>query len=145
MISRIQACGVVVALLAAASMTGCGCSVPSGPTGPVVRGSGTLAPNEVRFVDADIPPETTQVDVRISWIAGLAVWQVDSTCTMEGVDACPVLGGSKQPQSAPLASSILMGSIRNVPRVRIVVKNTLADKPVDFSVEIEPFASRCGT
>ena len=84
--------GVLAAVVISAA--GCGCPTVAGPTGPLVTGAGTLSPNEARAFDVETPNGTTQINVQISWVAGLAVWQVHADCPIETVDQCTIVDGS---------------------------------------------------
>jgi hypothetical protein len=113
----------------------------------VVTDSGTLKPNEGRAFDVETPSDTTQINVSISWIAGLAVWQVHPDCPIETVDQCPILAGPGPLQAPPAVSqpptTVGMTFVPQGPRARIIVKNTLSDVSLNFSVTIEPHRAGC--
>jgi hypothetical protein len=135
----------VLALLAPTVSPGCGICPPGGPTGAGVTVAGTLAPGEARAFDVDIPAESTQINVTVSWVVGLAVFQVGVDCPVEAVDGCPVLAGSRQPLPGPVESSTIRPGCCRItgPRVRVVVKNTRRDVPLSYSLSVEPYRAGC--
>jgi len=98
--------------------------------------TGTLAPLAMRMVSFDVPAAATNLSLSITAAPGLAVWQVDAACPETDVERCPVVGGSRDPLPpgavAPCCS--ILG-----PQAVFVVKNTLADRSLDFSVFFQPY------
>ena len=115
---------------------------------PEAEASYRRASIEARAFDVETPNDTTQINVEISWVAGLAVWQVHPDCPIETVDQCAIVGGSTSPLAAPPMVSPQPMTIGIVfspqgPQARIIVKNTLGDSSLNFSLNIEPHRAGC--
>jgi hypothetical protein len=123
-------------LLASALVSGCRCSSPVSPTGPVVSLSGGLSPGQARAYDVAVPSDTTRLKLHFQRSAvGLELMQVDVGCAVEAVDSCDRLLRVGPPE-APVG----YGSIGRVTgaTARFIVRNTLATLAITFSLSVEP-------
>lgn len=95
-----RCCVIAMAVLGGSSTASCGCPTIAGPTAPVAWVSVTLAPGEFRYLDADTPKETTQINLRFnasSVTATLRVRQVDPACLPTAADNCPAFSEQDLP------------------------------------------------
>lgn len=135
--------GVVVTLAVAAWNVGCGCPTVSGPTAPATAAQFTLASGQFQVFDVPTPSGTTQIDVTVSWIAGLAVWRVDPSCPAETATQCSrltpgaPLAGPAQAQNISLRGGPVIGDT-----ARFVVQNQTS-APVTVRLSLEPRRAGC--
>ena len=137
---------IALAIGSALCAGSCGCPTVSGPTAPVVTVSGTLTPGEFRFLDADTPKSTTQINLRFavsSVIAPLRVRQIDPLCLPTAADTCPAL--NEQMLTPRPAGVYTFGSGFPVTgaHTRIIVQNMSADETITVSMSIEPHQAGC--
>ncbi len=124
---------------------GC-CSSMSGPTAPAASYSGTLAPGELRFYDADIPSSTTQINLDLtldSTTIPLRLRQIDSACLPAAGDTCQSFYDSVTP---PRPAGVLrFGNALqpNGPRTRIVLQNMSSSETLNYSLTITPHRAGC--
>jgi hypothetical protein len=137
----------VLALAAGAAFACAGCCpTTSGPTGPAVRYSATLAPGELRYYDVDVPKGTTQINLQFlldSPTVPLRLRELDPSCLPAPDDTCESLYDSR---ISPRPAGVY-GFGDTLPprgtRSRIVVQNMSADETVTYSVTITPHQAGC--
>ena len=140
---RFVACGFAVGT--GLWTAGC-CSSVSGPTEPAASYSGTLAPGELRFYDADIPSSTTQINLDLtldSTTIPLRLRQIDPACLPAADDTCQSFYDSVTP---PRPAGVLrFGNTLqpNGPRTRIVLQNMSSSETLNYSVTITPHRAGC--
>ena len=134
-----------LALGAALFWPGC-CSSVAGPTGLAASYSGTLAPGEFRFHDADISSSTTQINLDFSLDSAsipLRLRQIDPSCLPAPDDACQSFYDATM---APRPPGVLRFGDTLQPhgtRTRIVLHNTSSDERVTYTVTITPLSGGC--
>jgi hypothetical protein len=135
--------GIVTA--AALAAAGC-CSSVSGPTGPAVRYTATLAPGELRYYDVDTPSGTTQINLQFlidSLTVPIRVRQIDPSCTPSREDTCQTFYDAQMP---PRPAGVA-GFGNSIPprgsRSRIVLQNMSAEDTVTYTVTITPHQAGC--
>lgn len=130
---------------AALVCSGC-CSSVAGPTGLAASYSGTLAPGEIRFYDADIPSSTTQINLDFSLNSAtipLRLRQIDPSCLPAADDACQSFYDATL---APRPVGVLRFGTTLQPhgtRTRIVLQNTSSGETATYTVAITPFRAGC--
>ena len=136
---------IALAAGAALACAGC-CPTTSGPTGPAVRYSATLAPGELRYYDVDVPKGTTQINLQFlldSLTVPLRLRELDPSCLPASDDTCENLYDSRiSPRPAGVNSFGATVPPRGT-RIRIVVQNLSADETVNYSVTITPHQAGC--
>jgi hypothetical protein len=135
-----QTIGVLA--FAMAMSTGCRCPTVAGPTAPAVTVTVTLAPNEFRVYDVPTPQETTQINVRVTWIPGVAVWQVESTCPVESAPQCPRLTQGTPLSGPAQAQTIGLGGRVTGDTARFVVQN-LSGAEITLTLTLAPWRAGC--
>ena len=128
-------------LIASLALFSLACSEDEDCTVPVREAhtsTGTLAPLAGRTISFDVPSAASNISLSITAAPGLAVWQVDAGCPESDVERCPVVGGSRDPRPLPAGAVAPCCSILGR-RVLFVVKNTLADRSLDYSIFFQPY------
>ena len=133
---------VVFSLIASLALFCLGCSGDDDdcavPVREAVTSTGTLAPLAARTITFTVASAASNISLSITAAPGLAVWQVDANCPESDVERCPVVGGSKEPR--PLPPGAVAPCCNMLGReARFVVKNTLADRSLDYSVFFQPY------
>src|SRR5436309_2966101 len=121
---------------------GC-CSSASGPTASY---SGTLAPGEFRFYDADIPSSTTQINLDLtldSTTIPLRLRQIDPACLPAADDTCQSFYDAVTPPRPAGVLRIGNALQPNGPRTRIVLQNMSSSETLNYSVTITPHRAGC--
>lgn len=124
---------------------GC-CPTVSGPTAPAASYSGRLAPGEFQFYDADIPSDTTQINLDFSLDSTtipLRLRQIDPSCLPAAEDTCLSFYDSTLP---PRTAGVLRFGNSLQPhgtRTRIVLQNMSPTETVAYSVTITPHRAGC--
>ena len=128
-------------LVASLALFSLACSEDEDCTVPVREAhtsTGTLAPLAGRIISFDVSSAATNISLSVTAPPGLAVWQVDAGCPESDVEQCPVVGGSRDPRPLPAGAGAPCCSTRG-PRAVFVVKNTLADRSLDYSIFFQPY------
>ena len=139
---RLAAAAAVLIVLPSA---GC-CSSVSGPTAPAASYSGTLAPGEIRFYDADTPSNTTQINLDLtldSTTIPLRLRQIDPACVPAADDACQSFYDSV---TQPRPAGVLRFGNTLQPhgtRTRVVLQNMSASETLNYTVTITPHRGGC--
>ena len=133
----------VFSLIASLGLFSLACSEDEDCTVPVRQAhtsTGTLAPLALRTISFDVPSAARNISLSITAAPGLAVWQVDAGCPDAGTDVerCPVVGGSRDPRPLPAGAVAPCCSVLGRQAV-FVVKNTLADRSLDYSLFFQPY------
>ena len=139
-------------LIAAAAVTfltaGCRCPVPpGGPTSVGVTNSWTLAPDQLGYVDVDIPASTTQVNLNFTvdvTDASLHLRQIDPVCTPAPGDTCQNISDSTvppRPQGVTRFSNSSGLSLQNA-RTRLVVEN-ISSTVINVTLNVVPWRAGC--
>jgi hypothetical protein len=108
--------------------------------------SGTLAPGEFRFYDADIPSSTTQINLDFSLDSAtipLRLRQIDPSCLPAADDACQSFYDATL---APRPVGVLRFGNALQPhgtRTRIVLQNTSSTETATYTVTITPLRAGC--
>jgi hypothetical protein len=140
---RVVACSF--AIDAGLSTLGC-CSSVSGPTAPAASYSGTLAPGEFRFYDADIPSSTTQINLDLmldSTTIPLRLRLIDQACLMAAEDTCQSLYDAVTPPRPAGVFRFGNALQPNGPRTRIVLQNMSSSETLNYSVTITQHRAGC--
>jgi hypothetical protein len=142
-IGRFAACGLATALGLVSA--GC-CPAPAGPTAPAASYSGTLAPGELQFYDADTPSTTTQVNLDFtlnSTTIPLRIRQVDPACLPTGEDTCRNFYDATIPPRSDGVLRFGNGLQVHGSRTRIVLQNMSGSEALTYSVTIAPRRAGC--
>ena len=132
---------LVVSLIASLGLFSLACSEDEDCTVPVREAktfTGTLAPLAARTISFDVASAARQISLSVTAAPGLAVWQVDANCPESDVERCPVVGGSRDPRPLPAGAVAPCCSVLGRQAV-FVVKNTLADRSLDYSLFFQPY------
>ena len=145
---RICTCdSIFFAFVAGGALAAAGCCpTVSGPTGPSVRYTATLAPGDLRYYDVDIPSGTTQINLQFqldSLTAPIRLRQIDPSCTPAREDACQSVQDSQMPPRPAGVSSFGNTLSPRGTRTRIVVQNMSSDETVTYTVTITPHQAGC--
>ena len=128
-------------LVASLALFSLACSEDDDCTVPVREArtsTGTLAPLALRTISFDVSSAASNISLSVTAAPGLAVWQVDANCPESDVERCPVVGGSKDPRPLPAGAGAPCCSVLGRQAV-FVVKNTLADRSLDYSIFFQPY------
>jgi hypothetical protein len=129
------------ALLAAAC-----CPTTAGPTAPSATFTTSLGPGEFRFIDADTPSSTTQIDLtfRIEQVdAPIHLRQIDPNCLPAAGDSCQTFYESTltaRPAGVQQFGNALQP---HGARTRIVVRNPSDERTITISVTVQPHRAGC--
>ena len=132
---------LVFSLIASLGLFSLACSEDDDCTVPVPEArtsTGTLGPLGMRTIGFDVSSAATNISMSVTAPPGLAVWQVDAGCSLIDVEQCPVVGGSKDPRPLPAGAVAPCCSVLGR-QVVFVVKNTLADRSLDYSIFFQPY------
>jgi len=139
-------CFVPIGLAAVTLTAACHCPTVSGPTGPAVQYTATLAPSELRYYDIDIPRDTTQINLQFqldSLTVPLRVRQIDPSCVPVQDDTCESYYDTQTP---PRPAGVYNFGNTIPPRgsrMRIVLQNQSSTETVTYSVTITPHQAGC--
>jgi hypothetical protein len=138
---------LAIALAAGAGMASAGCCPSvSGPTAPAASYSGRLAPGELQYYDADIPSDTTQINLDFtldSITIPVRLRQIDPSCLPAAEDTCQNLYDSILP-ARPAGVFRFGNSLQpHGTRTRIVLQNMSPSETVTYTVTIAPHRAGC--
>ena len=140
-------CFVAIGLAAASALTAaCHCPTVSGPTGPAVRYTATVAPGELRYYDVDIPKDTTQINLQFqldSLTVSLRLRQIDPSCMPAPEDACQSYYDAQMPPRPAGVYSFGNSVPPRGSRTRIVLQNVATSESVTYSLTITPHHAGC--
>jgi hypothetical protein len=124
----------------------CGCPTVAGPTAPVVSFSATLAPGEFRYLDANTPKDTTQINLQFtvsSVGAPLRVRQVDPGCLPATADSCAAFAESVLSARPPGVTTFGNSLSVTGTQTRILVQNMSTDETITLALSVEPRRAGC--
>lgn len=135
------------ALLAAPILAAIGCCPvpPGGPTATGVTRTISLAPGELTFLDVDVPPATTQLNLEFHFDtpdARVRVRQIDPDCPPAIGDSCARRGDfivSPPPGVRRIGAS---GVETPGARTRIVLEN-VAEATASLTLTVVPWRAGC--
>jgi len=139
-------CFVAFGLAAAALTAACRCPTTSGPTGPAVRYTATLAPGELRYYDVDTPKDTTQVNLQFQLdtvTVPLRLRQIDPSCLPAPEDNCQTFYDAQMPPHPAGVYNFGNSVPPRGSRTRIVLQNMSSSETVTYSVTITPHQAGC--
>jgi hypothetical protein len=138
---------VTFAFVAGGALAAAGCCpTVSGPTGPALRYTATLAPGDLRYYDVDTPSGTTQINLQFlldSLTAPIWLRQIDPSCTPSREDTCQAFHDAQTPPRPAGVSSFGDTLTPRGSRTRIVVQNMSSDETVTYTVTITPHQAGC--
>ena len=137
---------MTAAIAAVLSAAACGCPVTGGPTAPIVSLTATLAPGEFRYLDAETPSSTTQIDLQFnvdSVTAPLRLRQVDPACTPFAADSCAALTDRTLTERPAGVTSFGSNLQVTGARTRVVLQNTSAHETITVRLSIQPRQAGC--
>ena len=124
---------------------GC-CPTTAGPTAPAASYSGTLAPGEFQFYDADTPSTTTQINLDFtlnSTAIPLRIRRIDPACLPAEGDSCQNFYDATTPPRPEGVLRFGNGLQVHGSRTRIVLQNMSATETLTYSVTIAPRRAGC--
>lgn len=135
------------ALLAVPIVAAIGCCPvpPGGPTATGVTRTISLATGELTYLDVDVPPATTQLNLEFNFEtagARIRIRQIEPDCTPAPGDACPTRRDfivAPPPGVRRIGSS---GVATPGARTRIVLEN-VTDATVDLALTVVPWRAGC--
>jgi hypothetical protein len=122
------------------------CPSVAGPTAPAASYSGTLAPGEFSFYDAETPAATTQINLDFTLNSAtipLRLRQIDPSCVPTTDDNCQNFYDATTP---PRPAGVLRFGNTLQPhgsRTRVVLQNQSLTETMTYSVTIAPHRAGC--
>jgi hypothetical protein len=137
----------IVGLAGAAALLAAGCCpTASGPTAPAATFTTSLGPGEFRFLDADTPSSTTQINLtfRVDPVdAPIHVRQIDPDCLPSAQDTCQSFSESTMPARPAGVQQFGNALQPHGVRTRIVVRNPSDERTITVSVTVQPHQAGC--